>query len=296
MYLRRLPEFEYFAPKSIKEACSLLQEHKGRAKVIAGGTDLLVCMKRRTMTPEYLIGLKNVPDLDYITYSWKGGLRLGALVSNQSVADAPVIRERFTALAVACSKIGTPQVRCMGTVGGNLCNAAPSADSAPPLIAFSALVKLVSAEGERTIPVEEFFVGPGETALSAGEILSEIQIPSLPPHAAAVYLKLPARSAVDIAAIGVAVLVILDSKNQTCTDARIVLGAVAPTPMRAKRAEEVIRGRKVEHDLICKVSEVASQESRPISDVRSSADYRKHMVNVLTKQAISQALLKPKSA
>ena len=187
-YLRYLPQFEYFAPKSVKEACSLLQEYDGKARVIAGGTDLLVNMKHRTMAPQYVIGLKNVLDLDGITHSEAGGLRLGTLTTLQSIADSPIIRERFGALATACSKIGTPQVRIMGTIGGNLCNAAPSADAAPPLIAFSAVVKLVSPEEERIMPLEEFFTGPGETVLLPGEILSEFQVPSLPPHTVAVYL------------------------------------------------------------------------------------------------------------
>jgi carbon-monoxide dehydrogenase medium subunit len=290
MTLRYLPDFEYFAPKDAREACRLLQEHAGRAKVMAGGTDLLVHMKHRTVIPQYLIGLKHLPNLGYVEYSENRGLRIGALATHQSVAENPIIKERFGALGAACSKVGTPQIRSMGTVGGNLCNGSPSSDSAPPLIALNAAVKLLGVEGERVISLESFFVGPGETALRAGEILTEIQVPSPLLRTKLTYVKLPARTRVDMAAVSAAVLVTLDSKNEVCEDIRIVLGAVAPIPIRARRAEEVLRGKKMEDQLIQQTAQRASEEAQPISDIRSSADYRREMVRVLTRQAIRQAL------
>jgi carbon-monoxide dehydrogenase medium subunit len=240
MTLRYLPDFEYFAPKDAREACRLLQEHSGRAKVIAGGTDLLVHMKHRTVVPRYLIGLKHLSDLRYVEYSEDRGLRIGALATHQSIAENPIIKEGFGALGAACSKVGTPQIRSVGTVGGNLCNGSPSSDSAPPLIALNAAVKLLGVEGERVISL--------------------------------------------------AVLLTLDSKNEVCQDIRIVLGAVAPIPIRARRAEEVLRGKKMEDQLIQQTAQRASEEAQPISDIRSSADYRREMVRVLTRQAIRQAL------
>jgi len=296
MVLRYLPEFEYFAPKDIREACRLLQEHGGRAKVMAGGTDLLVHMKHRTLIPQYVIGLKHLSDLGFVEYSEDRGLRIGALATHQSVAESPIIKERFGALGGACSKVGTPQIRSMGTVGGNLCNGSPSSDSAPPLIALNAAVRLLGVGGERVIPLEAFFVGPGETALRAGEILTEIQVPSPPLRTKLTYVKLPARTRVDMAAVSAAVLVTLDSKNEICQDIRIVLGAVAPIPLRARRAEEVLRGKKIEDQLIQQTAQRASEEAQPISDIRSSADYRREMVTVLTKQAIGQALGQAPSA
>jgi len=296
MTLRYLPDFEYFAPKDVREACRLLQEHNGRAKVMAGGTDLLINMKQRIMTPRYVIGLKNVPDLDRFLYRESHDLRLGPLVTHQSIVDDPIIRERFGGLWTACSKIGTPQIRSMGTLGGNLCNAAPSADSAPPLIAFQAVVKVIGVKGERSLPLEEFFIGPGKTALQTGEILVEIDVPCPSPRSGLVYVKLPARTAVDIAAVGVAACVILDVKNETCQDVRIVLGAVAPTPIRSRAAEEILRGQKIKDPVIQKAAQIASEEARPISDVRSSAAYRTEMVRVLTMQAIRQSLAQAKSA
>jgi carbon-monoxide dehydrogenase medium subunit len=296
MGLRQLPEFEYVAPKEVGEVCSLLQRHSPHAQVIAGGTDLLVSMKQRSRSPRYVIGLKQVPGFDRLSYQDKEALRLGPLVTHQILVEDPVIRKRFGGLWTACSKIGTPQIRNMGTVGGNLCNGSPSADCAPPLIAFQAVVKVMGVKGERSLPLEEFFLGPGKTALQAGEILIEIDVPCPPPRSGLVYVKLPARTAVDIAAVGVAAYITLDGKNEVCRDVRIVMGAVAPTPLRSRKAEEILKGQKIREAVIQKAAQIASEEARPISDVRSSAAYRKEMVSVLTKQAIEAALGLAKSA
>jgi carbon-monoxide dehydrogenase medium subunit len=284
-----LPKFEYLSPQTVAEACSLLYRHGKSAKVIAGGTDLLVKMKERELAPRYLVGLRGINDLDYIEYDKKGGLRIGALTSNGSVAGSAVIQEEFGLLAEAAAKIGTPQIRNMGTIGGNLGNAAPSADTAPPLIALGARVKLVSSKGERTVPLEDFFTGPGETVLKTNELLTEIQVPEPVPGTRGVYLKLLPRGAVDIAAVGVAVLLVL-GKGGICNDVRIVLGAVAPTPVRAKRAEAVIKGKQGKNGVIQEAAQTAAEEARPISDVRSSAAYRQEMVKVLTRRALVQCL------
>lgn len=284
-----LPRFEYLAAQTVAEACSLLSQYGKAAEIIAGGTDLLVKMKERELPPQYLVGLKGITDLDYIDYDEVDGLRIGALTSNDSIAGSVVIRERFGLLSEAAAKMGTPQIRNMGTIGGNLCNAAPSADTAPPLIALGAKVKLVSSKGERTILLEEFFTGPGETVLQIDELLTEIQVPKQIPGTRGVYLKLFPRGAVDIAAVGVAVLLILGEEG-ACSDAKIVLGAVAPTPMRATRAEAVIKGKQDKNEVIGEVAETASEEARPISDVRCSADYRREMVKVLTRRALVQCL------
>ena len=282
-----LPRFEYLVVSTVAEVCSLLSQYGKAAKVIAGGTDLLVKMKERELAPQYLVGLNGINDLDYIEYDEVDGLRIGALTSNDSVAGSVVIRERFGLLSEAAAKIGTPQIRNMGTIGGNLCNAAPSADTAPPLIALGARVKLVSSKGERTVLLEEFFTGPGETVLQTNELLTEIQVPKPIPGTRGVYIKLFPRGAVDIAAVGVAALLIL-GKDGVCNDARIVLGAVAPTPVRANMAEAVIKGKKGKNELVQEAAETAAEEARPISDVRCSADYRQEMVKVLTRRALVQ--------
>ncbi len=290
-----LPKFEYLAPRTVDEVCSLLTQYKEKARVIAGGTDVLVGMKEREMVPQYLVGLKGIADLDYIEYDEIYGLRIGALASNQSIADSAVIQQRFGILARAAALIGTPQIRNMGTIGGNLCNAAPSADTASPLVALGAIVKLASRNGERTVPLEKFFAGPGETVLQPDEVLTEIQVPKPPPGTVGAYLKLFPRGGVDIAAVGVASWLTLGEDN-TCRDARIVLGAVAPTPMRAKGAEVAIKGTKMEDKAIEEAAQTASEEARPISDVRGSAEYRREMVKVLTRRALKQSLEQAKSA
>lgn len=285
---RHLPRFDHLAPKTVEEACSLLSKYKGKAKVIAGGTDLLPAMRNREVTPAYIINVRSIPNLDYIHYTDAEGLKIGALATLYDIESSPIIREKFAMVADAASKIGTPQVRNMGTIGGNLCNAAPSADTAPPLIGLEAKAKINGPNRERVIALEEFFIGPGENALQADEILTEIQIPNPPPHTRGVYLKLPARTMVDLAVVGVAVVVTLDDKERSIVDAKIVLGAVAPTPVRARQAEDIIKSKAISRELIEKAAEAAAGEAKPISDLRGSASYRKEMVNTLTKRAIRQ--------
>lgn len=285
---RHLPRFDHLEPKTVEEACSLLSKYKGKAKVIAGGTDLLPAMRNREVTPAYIINVRSIPNLDYIHYTDAEGLKIGALATLYDIESSPIIREKFPMVADAASKIGTPQVRNMGTIGGNLCNAAPSADTAPPLIGLEAKAKINGPNGERVIALEEFFIGPGENALQADEILTEIQIPNPPPHTRGVYLKLPARTMVDLAVVGVAVVVTLDDKERSSVDAKIVLGAVAPTPVRARQAEDIIKSKAISRELIEKAAEAAAGEAKPISDLRGSASYRKEMVNTLTKRAIRQ--------
>lgn len=285
---RHLPRFDHLESKTVEEACSLLSKYKGKAKVIAGGTDLLPAMRNREVTPAYIINVRSISNLGYIHYTDAEGLKIGALVTLYDIESSPIIREKFPMVADAASKIGTPQVRNMGTIGGNLCNAAPSADTAPPLIGLEAKAKINGPNRERVIALEEFFIGPGENALQADEILTEIQIPNPPPHTRGVYLKLPARTMVDLAVVGVAVVVTLDDKERSIVDAKIVLGAVAPTPVRARQAEDIIKSKAISRELIEKAAEAAAGEAKPISDLRGSASYRKEMVNTLTKRAIRQ--------
>lgn len=282
-----LPKFEYFAPMTLEDACSLLSKYGGEARVLAGGTDLLVKMKHRRMLPSYLISIKNVPDLGYIHYDEKEGLCIGALTTLEAIKASPVIRQRFGILAQAAGVVGSVAIRNRGTIGGNLCNAAPSAETAPALIALAAKVRIAGLGGERTIALEDFFTGPGETVLQTGEILTEIQVPNLPARSNGVYLKHSLRK-MDIAIVGVGVVVTLS--GESCTDIKIVLGAVAPTPIRARKAEEVIRGQEPNQKLTKRAAEIASRESSPIDDIRSRAEHRRNMVGILTAQAIEQAV------
>lgn len=288
MYLRRLPKFEYLAPKTVEEACSLLQEHRGKAKVMAGGTDLLPKMKQRRIVPQYLIGLRGIPDLDDIVYSEAEGLRIGALATHQYIVDSPVINEKFGLLATACHKVGTPQIRNMGTIGGNICNAGPSQDAITPLLALDAKLKLVGLQGERIIPLEDFLTGPFETVLDEAELLTEVQVPTPPPRSAGCYQWLTKITTGDETLVGVAALVVLDSGDGVLSDIRIALCSVAPTPIRARRAEEVLRGKRIEGGLVEEAAQVAAAETMP----RSRADYRRKMTTVLVKRAINEVLQK----
>jgi CO/xanthine dehydrogenase FAD-binding subunit len=288
-FYRRLPRFEYVQPNSIDEALSLLARHKGEATLIAGGTDLLPKMKRREIKPpKYVIDLKGLPDLEYIRYDDKKGLSIGALTTIHAIETSSVIEQRFSILAQAASTMAAPQVRNRGTVAGNICNAVPSADSAPPLLTLEARLTLISHKGERIVKIEDFFTGPNETVITDEELLAEICIPPLPPNSRGVYLKLTPRRSMDLATVGVAAVLIRE--DGLCKDIRIAMGAVAPTPVRAKRAEEIIRGQRFSDELIERTAQTAAEESRPIDDHRASADYRREMVQVLVSRAINQTL------
>jgi CO/xanthine dehydrogenase FAD-binding subunit len=281
-----LPKFEYFAPKTMEEACSLLAKYKGEARVLAGGTDLLVQMKNREVIPRYLINIKDIPNLDYIRYDDKEGLRIGALTPIEALKTSILIRRRFGILSQAAAVLGTVQIRNRGTIAGNLCNASPAAETAPALITLAAKARIVGVAGERAVALEDFFVGPGQTVLQAGEILTEIQVPNLPPRSGGAYLKHSIKR-MDIAIVGVGVVITLN--GEVCNDIKIALGAVASTPIRAKKAEEIIRGQGLDSELMERAAQIASEESRPIDDIHSYAQYRKQMVKVLAKEAMKQA-------
>ncbi len=279
---------EYFMPKTIEEARSLVLKYKGEAKIIAGGTDIVVQMKHKAVLPKHIINIRGISGQDYIIRDEKEGLRIGALATMRSIEVSPMVREKFNILARAASMLGTWQVRNRATIAGNLCNAAPSAETAPPLIVLGAKAKIMGADGERTVPIENFFIGPGQTILKPGEILTEIQVPNLLPRSGGIYIKHTLRKALDLAIVGVAALVTMD--GDILSDVKIALGAVAPTPVRATRAEDVLRGNKINDDLLQKAAQTAFNQCSPIDDVRSSAEYRCKMIQVLVPRAIKQAV------
>jgi carbon-monoxide dehydrogenase medium subunit len=285
-FYRKLPKFDYLSPQTIDEALVLLARHRKKARLMAGGTDLVPKLKRRGIrVPEYIIDLKGIPGLNYIKYKKGDGLKIGALATINDVEKSAVIREKYNILFQAADSMASPQVRHRGTFAGNICNAVPSADTAPALLALEAKVKLVSKKGERIVNLVDFFKGPSETVLKPDELLVEIEVPDLPPGSRGKYLKLTPRRAMDLAVVGVAVMMIPD--GVTYGDIRIALGAVSPTPMRAKEAEEIVRGQKPDAGLIEKVAAAAAGSCFPINDHRASAEYRMEMVKVLTGQAIS---------
>ena len=285
--------FQYLEPKTVKEACSLLSKYDGKSMVIAGGTDLMVKIKNKALGPEYVIELEGIPKLDYIKFTKKNGLAIGALTKICSVENSLVVKDNYPVLAYAAGMMGSMAIRNMATIGGNLCNAAPSAENAPGLLCFEAQLKIVGPKGERVNPITEFFVGPGKTALRKGEILVEIQVPPPKPGTNAIYFKHSPRGSIDLAIVGVAVVATFD--GDVVKDIKIGLGAVAPTPIRAVEAEAAVKGKKLTEALIEKCAVTAAGEAKPISDVRGSAEYRKEMVAVYTRRALKSFISKRES-
>ncbi len=285
-----LPKFKYLRPETLEEACAMLSQLNGKARVIAGGTDLMVNMKQKTDRPAYLVDISCLPGLNTIDYDPEDALKIGALCTHSDIESSGVIQAKFNILAQACRSIGSVQIRNLGTIGGNLCNASPSADSAPALLGLDAKVRIFGSAGEDEIELIKFFTGPGETLLKPDEILTGIDISAISPHSSAVYLKLSPRRAMDLAVVGVAVVLWLSADGSTCTDVRIALGAVAPLPIRAFKAEEIIRGQKLDNALIEETARVAAEETKPITDLRGSVEYRKEMVKVLTQRGIQQVI------
>lgn len=280
--------FDYLQPTSFEEALSMLKKYGDEARVLAGGTDLLPRLKQRLINTRYFVNLKRIPGLDQIVYSPKEGLKIGALTTIRALEKSSLVRESYTPLWEAARALGSVQVRNLATLGGNLCHAAPSAECASPLLALGAQVIIAGPSGERRAELKDFFLGPGKTILQKGEILKEITIPPLPAKTGGAYYKLGTRQAMDIAIVGVASVVSME--NGVCRICRIALGAVAPVPLRATKAESLLQGKKLEAELVEKAGIEAMNESRPISDHRGSAEYRKEMVKALTIKTVQEAV------
>jgi CO/xanthine dehydrogenase FAD-binding subunit len=283
----RLPHFDYAAPTTVAEALGLLAAKGAGAKVLAGGTDLIIRMRHGLVKPTAIIHLGGIAELKTITYKPQTGLSIGAAATLAEVAAHPDIRRRYPAVAHAAEETANVQVRNLGTVGGNLCNAAPSADNAPTLMALGAEMVLAGPPGERRVALEQFFQGPGQTVLAPGEILIAIQVPPPPPHSGAAYQQVSARGKVDICAASVGAAVVFE--GETCREVRLFLGAVGPTPLRAAKAEDLVRGKAWTPELLAQAGEQAAAEARPITDMRASAEYRRQMVGVLTRRALLEA-------
>ena len=289
MFIRRLPRFEYHAPTSLDEALKLLAQYGTKARVFAGGTDLFGAMKRREIVPEHLINLKGIAGLKGIDHDEEEGLSIGGLTLLGDLERSQIIKDKLTILRDALNVLASPQIRNLGTIGGNLCGAVPSADTLPPLIASGASVKLTGNKEERTVLVEQFFKGPRESVLRNDEILTQIIIPNPPENSGGAYIKLMTRNALELAIVGVGVHLRLDKDGKTCQKAKIALGAVAPTPIRAHLAEAVLNNQVINADQAGKAGKVASSEASPISNVRASKEYRMEMIGALTKRAVMEA-------
>jgi carbon-monoxide dehydrogenase medium subunit len=288
MFIKRLPKFEYHAPTSLPEALDLLAKYEGKGTVLAGGTDLLVSMKKREVLPEHLISLKGLAELKGIHHE-KEGMKIGASVTLDEIEHSKMIQDKFCALWDAVQVMASPQIRSLGTIGGNLCSAAPSADTAPPLIVLDASVEIISSKGKRKVLVEKFFKGPEESVLKPGEILTQILIPHPLEKSSGAYFKLMRRAAMDLAQVGVAVCLSFDSEKRICRGAKIALGAVGSTPIRAFKAEQILLNKEMNETVGKEAGTIAALEANPRSSIRASKEYRREMTEVLTKRAVMAA-------
>ncbi len=279
-------KFEYLAPTSLDEACALLQEHEGDAKLLAGGTALVMWLRMGLLSPGYVIDLENVPGLDGITYDAADGLRIGAGVKHRDLELCPEVREHYPLLQETFYKVAQPRIRLMATVGGNLSHGDPMTDPGASFMALDAEVTLRSSRGERTVSVEDFFVDYYETALEPDEILTSIHVPP-PAGPAWSHIKFTPRSEEDFATVGVAVT--LTGTSSRCDDARIALNSVGPTIFRARAAEDVLRGRDLSPARIEEAGAAAADASDPIEDVRGSSDYKRDLTAVFVRRALEQA-------
>ena len=283
-----MKRFEYLEARTLRQAIGMLQRHGPQARIVAGSTDFLVRWRAGFWHPDHVVNIQHIPSLSRLTYSRRSGLRLGALVTIQTLEQHPAIRQHYPALAAAAASFAGVQVRNLATVGGNICNASPSGDTLPALLAYAAECRLSGPDGHRQVALDQLFTGPGQTVLAHDEVLSEITLPPPAPNTGALYIKHSPRGAMDIATVGVASAVSVD-RSGVCTGARIALGAVAPIPLRAHAAEEMLLGQRLDAELLHAASHQAMAQATPIDDVRGTAGYRRQMVGVLARRTLERA-------
>ncbi|HYY25161.1 MAG TPA: xanthine dehydrogenase family protein subunit M [Candidatus Udaeobacter sp.] len=280
-------KFDYQEPATLQEAFALLEQHGEDAKVIAGGTSLIIWMRQRLLMPKVVISLARIPRFDEISYDETAGLRIGAGARHRDIELSPIVRKRYPLLHETFCKVAQPRIRNMGTVGGNLAGGDPLTDPGASLIALDAEGILSNGKRERSVPLEAFFVDYYQTALQPGELLTEIRVPP-PQRPGWSHIKFTPRSVEDFATVGVALT--LRTKNGGCEDVRIGLNSVAPVIVRAKRAEEALRGRRITDAALREMGEIAAGEVDPMDDNRGSPEYKREMVKVLVRRAAQQAL------
>jgi len=279
-------DFHYLKPGTLKEALAMYADHED-CKVICGGQSLLIVMRQGMIAPEYLLDIKHLNELNYIKFDEKDGLRLGATTTHRAIEKSEVIKKYYPALVAMENKLASIQVRNWGTIGGNLAHADPAGDPAPVLIALKADIKVGSAKGERTMPLDEFFVDYFETAMEKGELVLEVHVPVTEPKTGIAYQKFNYLTN-DMGIVGVAASVTLNGGN-TCKDARVVLGNAGPTPRRSKKAEEFLIGKALNDDVFTEAGKIASEDCEPIADIHASEEFRRHVIGVLTKRMLKKA-------
>lgn len=281
--------FEYQEARTLQEAMELLSQDQ-EARVVAGTTDVLVRWRQGLLQPRSVVNIKRIPGLDGVHYSPETGLSLGALVTVRTLELHPLIRAHYPGLTQAATTFAGVQIRHLATVGGNVCNASPAGDTLPALLAYGAECRLVGPAGERLVPLERFFLGPGRTVLQPVELLVEFRLPPLPPHAGALYIKHSPRSTMDIATVGVASVVSLAAHSDVCEEVRIALGAVAPTVIRARATEALLRGQRLDAEHLQQAARAAVEEASPIDDLRGTAHYRRAVIAPLVGRTLHYAV------
>ncbi|MBI3953356.1 MAG: xanthine dehydrogenase family protein subunit M [Chloroflexi bacterium] len=281
--------FDYRAPTTLTEVLALLAQAKGEVRPLVGGTDLIPQLREGRKRPALVLDLKRIPDLGRLEYDPDMGLRIGAAVTCSAVAAHPQVRRHYAALAQAAALVGSRAIQNRASIGGNICNASPSADTVPPLLCLSARAFVAGGRGQREVELERFFQGPGKTILAKDELLVEVVVPPPAKRSASCYLRFTPRAEMDIAVAGVAALIVLDGGRQ-CQEARLALAAVAPRPLRVPTAEAALKGRALDAQALEEAGELAAQAAQPITDIRGGAEYRRRLVRVLTRQALEQCL------
>ena len=281
--------FDYLEPTTVAEACALLKQHGGEAKVFAGGSHLTILMKQGLYQPRALVNIKKIPELRGIKYDAAEGLIIGALVTHREIETSELVRERFPVLCDAEKEVANIRVRNTGTVGGNLASGEPLTDLSQIFISLDGKAGITGPNGQRAIPIEDLFVDFYTTSLAEDEILTQVVIPPLPAHSGIEYIRFSSSSVVDKPSAGVAVRLTLDAGDETIQTARIVLGCVGATPVRARKAESLLAGKKVTTELAAEAGAVAAQECNPIGDLRGSEQYKRAIVGTLVKRATGKA-------
>lgn len=288
-------KFDYIPASSLKEACSLISQYQDVGKVLAGGQSLVTMLRQRLITPEVLIDIYGIKELDYLQFNEKDGLRMGPLTKHRILEKSPLIKEKYPVLSELEKSVASVQTRNWGTIGGNICCADPMADPIPALIALGTKLKLVSTRGERIVSLENFFLDFFTTVVEPDELLAEIQVPPPEPNSAAQYMKFSTIEA-GIKIVSVSILVTVEPNSDICKDVKIVMSAVAPTPLFARKASEVLKGKKLTDSLLNEVANIAAGETDPTSDIHASAEFRKEIVKVLVKRATKKAFERAKAA
>ena len=280
-------DYEYLKPKNLEEVFSLLKSYGEKAVLIAGGTDVMVNIRNKKLAPEALISLRGLEDLAYVKKD-EGAYRIGALTTHRMLETSSLVQRELSALYDGASQVGSVQIRNVATVGGNICNAAPSADTASPLLALDAVAVLQGPEGARKVPLSDFFTGPSQTVRASNEVLVEFEIPSEMEQFGSAYHKHSRRKAMDLPILGVAVSLKVEGKS--IQDARIALSVAAPTPMRAIEAEAYLRGKELSDDVLIEAGKIAANEASPRDSLRGKAWYRKEMIETFVPRMAHKAL------